>query len=133
LGNPPGLGGLTGLFDRSPTTTEPPDERGVTIAEILEDPAVYEGLNVTIEGPIIDCATKNAFSVSGGETLTGGLLVIAANEFPNPETVPPEELALGDNTLVRVSGQVAMMTQEQIEQRLIGDPLRDDVIFPADN
>lgn len=115
---PVGPDRILGLFNQSPPSSEPPEEQGVTIAEIIKDPAVYEGLTVTIDGSIQDWVTKNAFVVA--QPGTTGLLVIAESDFPNPENVAQEELALGDNSKIEAQGRVVVMTQEEIEQRLQG-------------
>lgn len=99
--------------------TEPPDEKGVVIKEILREPKVYEGLTVTLRGRIQDWVTKRAFTLPNVSSGSGEVLVIVPNDLPSPESVSEDQLALGDNTLVEVRGEVKILSQGEIE-RILG-------------
>lgn len=98
---------------------EPARESGVVVAEIVKEPLVYDGLTVTLEGRSVDWLTKKSFTLNEPDVKkTAKILVIAPRDLPNPEDVDDKELALGDNTLVRVTGQVRILSEEDIERRL---------------
>lgn len=100
------------------SSVEPSDEAGITVDEILDNPQVYQGLEVTVEGVVNEWVAKNAFTIGSQGLLDEGLLVIAASDFPNPENVASDQLAISDNSYVEVTGTIKIFNREQIQQEL---------------
>lgn len=91
-------------------------DEGVTISEVATDPAVYEGLDITLEGQIIDWVSKRAFIIGSPGIIKEQVLVVSDNEFPNPEKMNGNVLALGDRVNVEVYGVVGVYDEQYREE-----------------
>lgn len=109
------------------------DERNsITVQKIIDDPQVYENVQVTVVGEIEDWVSKKAFRLDGDQPLGEGLLVIARDDFPNPDTVPVGTLALGDVVRVEVSGTVRSFSRDELE-RTFATELEDEIFANYEN
>lgn len=105
-------------FLDGPDQRETQNRNLVDVEDIVEDPVVFTGLTVDVEGPVIDWVTKRAFVICGNEGFLAGngLLVIRPEQFTLPEEADDDELALGEETTVFVRGDIRIFNREELEQ-----------------
>lgn len=109
-----------------------PAERVVMVEDIIEDPIVFEGLNVEVTNQVSDWISKNAFKLGRPGGLFGapaqGLLVIREEDFKLPKNSSENEIALGEEgSRVLVRGTVRIMSREQVQEALEVDLEKTDI------
>lgn len=110
----PFFGEPAGVADESGES----QEEIIDVQDIIENPTVFKDLTVTVDGPVVSWVTKRAFTIGASEGVLVGsdLLVIRRDEFRVPEETPREELALGEEKEIQVTGQVEIFNIARFEQ-----------------
>lgn len=115
--------GLSTLKERTrqnkdPNTPASSSDRSITVDKVVENPAVFSDLTVTLEGRITDWSTKQSFSISTAKrNFSGGrtLPILTRNQFKLPDDTPQSELALGETADVKVTGKIVIFDRGAIE------------------
>lgn len=97
----------------------------VPVADIINDPEVYEGYSLEVDAEISNWATNRSFFFTetiGGGGLGGGtrksLLVIAPQPFQLPQESTDDAVGLGEIARVTAKGTVQILNKEQLEAAL---------------
>lgn len=92
----------------------------VSVNNIVNDPLVYDGLQVEVDSKIVDWITKRSFTVgsSGGFFSSGGkrLLVVGGTNFKLPKDTKGNEVGLGETVSVHLKGRVRIMDKEELSE-----------------
>lgn len=117
--------------NNSPKNTEQETTETITlrnvvpVADIVNDPEVYEGYTLEVDDEISNWATNRSFfftATIGGGGLGGGsrksLLVIAAQPFQLPQESTDDAVGLGEIARVTAKGTVQILNKEQLEAAL---------------
>lgn len=101
-------------FLNGPAELETRERNLVAVDDIVEDPVVFTGLTVDVEGPVIDWVAKRAFVIGENEGFLAGqgLLVILPERFTLPTETADDELALGEETTIFVRGDVRIFNRK---------------------
>jgi hypothetical protein len=106
------------------TVTQEAPRDTVEVVDIINDPMVYNGVNLEIDSEITGWATNRAFyfSATFGGGFGGGqkrsLLVVAKEPFTLPQDPNDDKVGLGETTKVKSKGKIEVMNEEQLEKTL---------------
>lgn len=105
-------------------TTQQVVKNTIDVAQIIDDPLVFDGLTVEVEAQITDWVTKKSFTIqvpSQGGIFGGGvrqLLVIASKDFPLPKNTTKEGVGVGELVNIHLKGVVRIMDRLELGQAL---------------
>ena len=108
------------------------ERKTIPALDVVEDPLVYDGLTIEVEGLVADWVTKRSFTVSKGQRgglLTGGegseLLIVTKDPLPLPKDAKESEVGLGELVNVRVQGRARITSRAELS-RILGVDLGDE-------
>ncbi|MEK9176238.1 MAG: hypothetical protein AAB520_02220 [Patescibacteria group bacterium] len=115
-----GISSLGGNKNNQTAKTE--DRKIVAVTDIVNNPLVYQDLNVEVSAVISDWVTNRSFTFSVGGSTFGGppkqLLIITRTPVPLPELVKDNELGLGEKVNVRVRGRAIILDRQELQNEL---------------
>jgi hypothetical protein len=104
----------------TPTIAETRDTEVITINDVVQDPDIYAGLQLTLSGRLDNWVTRHSFVL---ESTEGGLfgssnriLVVRREPFNLPRDTPVEQLALGENPQLSITGVIGQLKVAELEQ-----------------
>lgn len=94
-------------------------QTNVEIGKVVDEPLVFDGLSIEIEGTITRWINKRTFYVSSGGGVFEGsssLLVISSSDYPLPKDAGSNQPGLGEEAKVHIVGKARIIDKEKLTE-----------------